>query len=180
MKEDVYLSNEGTFIMANLRKKKNYAFSREELAEAIWTRDRKKWPSNWKGLFYCGMSCAKKYLEVHYDESIRHYRGGAWKLAYTPVDLEVATKQSVVRGGHHLSSANRKGKILNRLIQTLDTLPGLDRKEAESLRDGIIRAVEQVYAADGQLARAIESGELASIESEETREGENLDNKEVK
>jgi len=77
-----------------------------------------------------------------------------------------------VRGGHHLSSANRKGKILNRLIQTLETLPGLDQKEAKGLIDGITRAVEQVYAADGQLARAIESGELAAItDKKEGQEG---------
>ena len=162
MKEDVYLSHEGEIIMAKLLEKRDYAFSREEFAEAIWTRDTKKWPSNWKGLFYCGMYCAKKYLEVNYPYSVVHYKR-AWELAYTEVELELATKQSVVRGGHHLSSANRKGKILNRLIQTLKTLPGLDRKEAESLIDGITRAVEQVYAADGQLARAIESGELAAI-----------------
>lgn len=162
MKEYVYLSHEGQIIEANLLEKRDYAFSREEFAEAIWTRDTKKWPSNWKGLFYCGMHCAKKDLEVNYDYSVVHYKR-AWKLAHTEVELELAAKQSVVRGGHHLSSASRKGKILNRLIQTLKTLPGLDQKEAKGLIDGITRAVDQVYAADGQLARAIESGELAAI-----------------
>lgn len=177
-KEKVTLSSEGQIVMSTLLGERDRIFSREELTKALWGK-KDDFPEDWKCRIYNAISNAKKYLELHYKYSIRWYpRGQGWKLAYTEIDLEVAAKQSITRAQSYAEAAKRKGKILDIMIQTVKTFPGIEEREAKRLIDGIEKVVQICYVVDTDLGRAIEAGELAAIESKEEEDGESSDSKE--
>jgi len=162
------LTTDGQIVMATLRNEKDRPFNREEFCKIIWNR---KLPDNWKVKFYGALANAKPFLMVQYGESIRYYppqkvlgenrkSPPAWKLAYTPLDLEIAARQSVKRSQSHADIAESTAKVLGQLLGKIKKFPGLQKSESSELIKDVINLAQNCWRVGSSLEGAIERAEV--------------------
>lgn len=164
------LTKEGQIIMATLLHNRKTPFTRADLREILW--GGQELPDNWKDIFYASLSNAKIFLLVEYKYSIRRYpppkklpgqkrkSPTAWKLAYTPEDLEIATRQSVKICGYHAEVAEKGAKALGRLLGKIKKLPGLQKSESSELIRDVINLTRNCFLVGSSLEGAIERAEI--------------------
>ena len=168
-KKKLSLTKEGQIIMATLLHNRKTLFTRADLREILW--NGQKLPDNWKDTFYASLSNAKIFLLVEYGYSIRRYppqkvpgqkrkSPTAWKLAYTPHDLEIATMQSVKICGYHAEVADKGAKALGRLLGKIRKFPGLQESESSELIRDVINLTRNCFRVGSSLEGAIERAEI--------------------
>lgn len=155
--------------MATLLHNRDTPFTRADLREILW--NGQKLPDNWKDTFYASLSNAKIFLLVEYGYSIRRYppqkvpgqnrkSPTAWKLAYTPLDLEIAARQSVKRSQSHADIAESTAKVLGQLLGKIKKFPGLQKSESSELIRDVINLTRNCFLVGSSLEGAIERAEI--------------------
>lgn len=187
-KKRLSLTKEGQIIMATLLHNRKTPFTRADLREILW--GGQELPDNWKDTFYASLSNAKIFLLVEYKYSIRRYSPKkspgqkrksptAWKLAYTPLDLETAASQSVKRSQSHADIAEHTAKALGQLLGKIKKLPGLQKSESSELIKDIINLTQNCWRVGSSLEGAIERAEVKQ-EKRRKKGGKGKEDKDAK